>query len=168
VNPALSELPPFQAAVQPEWIDYNGHMRDAYYGLVLSYAMDDMMDRVGLDAPYRERTQCTLYTIEVHVHYLREVKITDSLVIHTAILDADRKRVHVGCRFTCARLTAATPVATAEAMMVHVHQGAEPMSAPFPPDIAERLQALRQDDTARAAAHAAFGPSSRKIELKRR
>ncbi len=160
----MRELPPYHTGIKPEWIDYNGHMRDAYYGLVLSYATDDMMDHVGLDASYRERTRCTLYTIEAHIHYLHEVKITDSLVITTSVLDADRKRVHVGCKFTCARLAAAQPAATAEAMLVHVQQGAAPVSAPFPQDVAARLLALKVDDSGRAA----FIPASRKIELKRR
>ncbi|EEE35651.1 conserved hypothetical protein [Rhodobacteraceae bacterium KLH11] len=30
--------------MKPEWIDYNGHMQDAYYGLVFSYAVDAMQD----------------------------------------------------------------------------------------------------------------------------
>ena len=66
----------------PEWIDYNGHLRDAYYVLVLSYAVDDVMDHLGLDAAYRERTHCTLYTLELHMHYLHEVKSTDELRCH--------------------------------------------------------------------------------------
>ena len=56
-------LPLYRAQLLPEWIDYNGHVRDAYYGLVLSYAIDDIMDHLGLDAAYRERTRCTLYTL---------------------------------------------------------------------------------------------------------
>ena len=60
----LNTLPLYRAKIQPEWSDYNGHLRDAYYGLVLSYAIDDVMDHVGLDAAYRERTRCTLYTLE--------------------------------------------------------------------------------------------------------
>ena len=67
--------------VEPAWIDYNGHLRDAYYGLVMSYAIDDIMDHLGLDAPYRERTRCTLYTLELHMRYLHEVKSTDDLAV---------------------------------------------------------------------------------------
>ncbi len=29
----------YQTTVRPEWIDYNRHMQDAYYGLVFSYAV---------------------------------------------------------------------------------------------------------------------------------
>jgi len=88
-------LRPYHATIEPAWIDYNGHLRDAYYGLILSFATDDMMDQVGLDAGYRARTQCTLYTLEVHIHYLHEVKSDDRLEVRTSVLDCDRKRIHV-------------------------------------------------------------------------
>ncbi len=75
----MTELPVYRADIEPAWIDYNGHLRDAYYGLIASYAIDDVMDHLGLDAAYRERTQCTLYTLELHMHYLHEVKSSDDL-----------------------------------------------------------------------------------------
>jgi len=158
----VTELPPYRTAIEPAWIDYNGHLRDAYYGLILSYATDAMMDHVGLDAAYRERTHCTLYTLEVHLHYLHEVKSTDDLTVVTSVLDADRKRIHVGCSFQCARISA--PVAVAEAMMLHVHQGEKVTTRAFPADVEQRLAELTLDAERRAA----FGPDSRKIELKRR
>ena len=55
-------------AIEPDWIDYNGHLRDAYYVVVLSDATDALMDHLGLDAAYRARTRCTLYTLEMHLH----------------------------------------------------------------------------------------------------
>ena len=124
--PPSIALPLYRAQLLPEWIDYNGHVRDAYYGLVLSYAIDDIMDHLGLDAAYRERTRCTLYTLELHMRYLHEVKGTDDLLVATSILDADRKRIHMGCRFMCGRLSDA--VATGEVMLLHVHQGDKPAS----------------------------------------
>ena len=155
-------LPAYRATIDPAWIDYNGHLRDAYYGLIFSYAIDDVMDHLGLDAAYREKTSCTLYTLELHLHYLHEVKASDELTLHTLILDADRKRIHAGAEFRCPRV--AEPVATAEAMLLHVRQGATPATASFPPGVDERLQELKLS----ADAHAAFGPQSRKIEIRRR
>jgi len=158
----VSELPVYRAAIDPEWIDYNGHLRDAYYGLVASYAVDEVMDYLGIDAAYRARTHCTLYTLEVHLHYLHEVKGSDALSVTTTVLDFDRKRIHAGCRFNCPRVEGA--VATAEMMLLHVHQGEKPASAPFPGEVTRKLEALAQH----AAGREPFGPASRKIELKRR
>jgi acyl-CoA thioester hydrolase len=155
-------IPRYRAKIEPAWIDYNGHLRDAYYGLVLSYAIDDFMDHLGLDAGYRERTRCTLYTLEMHLHYLHEVKSTDELDVETAVLDADRKRIHVGCRFVCPRVSGA--VASGDVMLMHVHQGDQPASAAFPADVEQALQSLKLPGDASAA----WGPASRKIEIKRR
>lgn len=156
------ELPIYHAAIQPGWIDYNGHLRDAYYGLVASLAVDDVMDHLGLDAAYRERTHGTLYTLEVHLHYLHEVKADDDLAVISSVLDFDRKRIHLGCRFTCSRV--GEPVASAEMMLLHVRQGDKPASATFPDEVLAALEALKVSP----AASAAFAPGSRKIELKRR
>jgi acyl-CoA thioester hydrolase len=158
----LQSLPPYRAKLLPEWIDYNGHLRDAYYGLVLSYAIDDVMDHLGLDAAYRERTRCTLYTLELHIHYLHEVMASDELEVATSILDADRKRIHVGCRFACSRLSDA--VATGEVMLLHVHQGDKPASAAFPVPVERKLDSLKLSGDESAA----WGPGSRKIQLQRR
>jgi acyl-CoA thioester hydrolase len=156
------ELPVYRAKIEPDWIDFNGHLRDAYYGLVASYAIDDVMDTLGLDATYRERTHCTLYTLEVHFHYLHEVKSSDDLGVISSILDFDRKLIQIGCRFICSRVS--EPVATAEMMLLHVHQGDKPTVASFPDEVSAKLEALKVAPASREA----FGPSSRKIELKRR
>lgn len=60
--------------VLPEWIDYNGHMQDAYYGLVFSQAVDALQDDVGFDQAYRQKTGCTIYLLEEHKFFLSEVK----------------------------------------------------------------------------------------------
>ncbi len=161
-TPPAAEFPLYRAKIEPQWIDYNGHLRDAYYGLIASYAVDEVMDHLGLDAAYRERTHCTLYTLEVHLHYLHEVKASDDLGVISSVLDFDAKRIHVGCRFVCNRRS--EPVATAEMMLLHVHQGDKPSVAPFPDEVSVKLEALKLTPAAREA----FAPGSRKIELKRR
>ncbi|MEP6886141.1 MAG: thioesterase family protein [Gammaproteobacteria bacterium] len=158
----MTELPIYHAKIEPAWIDYNGHLRDAYYGLVASYAIDDMMDFLGLDAAYRARTHCTLYSLELHLHFLHEVKSTDDLRVESSILDCDRKKIHVGCRFMIPRL--GEPAATTDMMLLHVHQGDKPSSAPFPDAVLAKLETLKLP----AAASEGFSPRSRKIELKRR
>ena len=117
---------------------------------------------LGLGAAYRERTRCTLYTLELHMHYLHEVKSSDELTVATRVLDFDRKRIHAACDFTCPRLSDAA--ATAEVMLLHVHQGDQVASAAFPPDVEQRLGALKLSPGALAAR----GLGSRKIELRRR
>ena len=76
----------YTTGLAAEWIDYNGHLRDAYYGLIVSLACDALMDRLGLDAAYRGRTGNTLYTVEMHVHFLQEVKQGDIVNVDVRVL----------------------------------------------------------------------------------
>lgn len=158
----MTQLPAYRARIEPDWIDYNGHLRDAFYCVAMSYAIDDVMEHLGLDAAYRERTRCTLYTVELHMHYFHEIKRSDELTVATSILDADRKRIHAACDFLSPRLE--SPAASAEVMLLHVQQGDKPSVVSFPPQIEERLASLKLSPQALAAR----GPGSRKIELKRR
>ena len=133
----------YRTEVAPEWIDYNGHLRDAYYSLIVSLATDALMDRVGLDEGYRARTRCTLYTLEMHMHFLREVKKTDVVDVAMRILGTDRKRIHAAFDMRCGRYP--DPVATAEIMLLHVHQGDEPKAQAFPPEVIEKLARLAEE-----------------------
>jgi len=161
----------FRTAIAAEWIDYNAHLRDAYYSLIFSLATDALMDRIGLDEPYRKRTRNTLYTLEMHIHYLHEVKDTDVVDVSVRILGTDRKRIHAAFDMYCARYP--DPVSTAEMMLLHVHQGDEVKSEAFPPDVIDALAKVASECNARpsggiAPEAAATIPGSRRMELRSR
>ena len=46
-------LSTYRSAVLPDWVDYNGHLRDAYYLLLFSLATDALMDQLGRAQPHR-------------------------------------------------------------------------------------------------------------------
>lgn len=72
-HPTAERPPLLRRTVQDDWIDYNGHLSEAYYVLVSGFATDALMDAAGLDAAYRDRTGHSLHTAEAHVRYLAEV-----------------------------------------------------------------------------------------------
>jgi acyl-CoA thioester hydrolase len=148
----------YRTEVAPEWIDYNGHLRDAYYSLIVSLATDALMGRLGLDEAYRARTRCTLYTLEMHMHFLREVKKTDVVDVAVRILGTDRKRIHAAFDMRCGRYP--DPVATAEIMLLHVYQGDEPKAQAFPPEVIEALARVAEEDAAGAGAAGAAAAGS--------
>ncbi len=57
----------YRTTVSPSWIDYNGHMGDYAYGIVFSDAATAYMDRIGVDTPYREANNATLYTLDSRI-----------------------------------------------------------------------------------------------------
>lgn len=154
--------PDYRCAVDRQWIDYNGHLRDAYYTLVFSQAIDALMDEIGLDPAYRARTGGTLYTLELHVHFLNEVRADDEIRVSARALGVDAKRLHLGLALHVPRH--ADPAAFAEFMLLHVQQAPEPKGAPFPAQVLQRLETwLASDAQAPAPAR-----GSRKMELVRR
>ena len=152
----------YTTGMAAEWIDYNGHLRDAYYGVIVSLACDALMDRLGLDAAYRGRTGNTLFTVEMHVHFLRELKQSDVVGVDVRVLGVDAKRLHAA--FDVIRDGDGVVAASAELMLLHVHQGETVTTVPFPPDIAGAITSLA---TATAGA-GEVGPGSRRMELRRR
>jgi acyl-CoA thioester hydrolase len=128
-----------ECALDPSWIDYNGHLRDGYYVLIASASIDALMDDLGMDETYRRDTRCTLYTLEVHVRFLREIKGDARLCIdrYPAAFDAKRLRLLLAMRPAGAEEIAAV----VDVMLMHVQQGAKVRGAPFPPAIHERLAA---------------------------
>jgi acyl-CoA thioester hydrolase len=157
----MAGIPIFQTAILPEWIDYNGHLRDAYYALIVSLATDALMDRLGLDADYRTRTLCTLYTVEMHIHFLHEVRHTDTVDVSVRIAGADARRVHAAFEINRSGHTAVA--ATAEVMLLHVRQqGAEASVVPFPAEVSAALVQLQQQ----CAGMSSAGPGSRQIALR--
>lgn len=157
----MSGLRIYETEIRPEWIDYNAHLRDAYYVLIVSAATDALMDRIGMDAAYRARTQCTLYTVEMHVHYLDEVMGSDTVLVDVRLLGVDHKRIHAAFDV---RRAGATPVAAVvELMLLHVRQEeAGASSTPFPPQVSAALAQLQAAD---AGAPAQL-PGSRRMQLR--
>jgi acyl-CoA thioester hydrolase len=156
----VASLPLYRPTIEAGWIDFNGHVRDAYYTLMGSYAVDEVMDHLALDAEYRKRTGGTLYTLEFHIHYLREIKQSDAVQIESAVLGFDSKRIHLACRFDCPRLNGEA-AATAEFMLLHVVQGESVRAASLPEASRAVLEALD------APAADRFLPGSRALALKR-
>jgi betainyl-CoA thioesterase len=157
----VAGIPIYESAIEPEWIDYNGHLRDAYYALLVSLATDALMDRVGLDAAYRERTRGTLFTLEMHLHYLHEVKGSDTAVVTVRVLSADHKRIHAA--FEIMRAGHSEPAAGAEVMLLHVRQDEHgAASAPLPPEVSGAIARLQ----AQSAGLEAAVPGSRRMELR--
>ncbi|EIE98758.1 putative thioesterase [Saccharomonospora glauca K62] len=130
---AMGETLTYHDVVRDEWIDYNGHLSEPFYVMVFGFATDHLMDEVGMDAHYRAETGCSLYTVEAHVRYLREVAPRSELTVTTQVLSVEGKKL----RFCHEMTVGDTLVATEELLALHV---AKARAAPFPDDVAARLR----------------------------
>lgn len=129
----------YQGVVLPEWIDYNGHMNVAYYVLAFDHATDALLDHIGMDAAYREQQQSSVFTLELHVNYLQELRLNDPIQCNTQLLDYDAKRIHYFHHMYHAEQNYLA--ATSEMILLHMDMR-ERRSAPMSSEILERLSVL--------------------------
>jgi len=132
--------------VPAEWIDYNGHTNVAYYVLAFDQGTDRFLGTLGMDPDYPRREGGSTFALEMHVTYDRELKLDDPYVVHTQLIDADTKRIHM--HHTMRHATEGWLAATNEVITMHVDM-AQRRSAPFPPHIQPRVDAIK-------AAHASL------------
>ena len=128
----------YETEVREEWIDYNGHLHDAGYAIVLSEANEVLLDDLGLSESYRARTGCAMYTVEGHIRYLAECRRGDRLKAASLLVSADVKRMRVHTALTKAD---GTQVATGEHLYLHVDDAIGRVIA-MPPDRWTAVEAL--------------------------
>ena len=133
--------------VLDEWIDYNGHLSEPYYVLVLGHATDAVMEHVGLGPGHRARAGVSLFTVEAHVRYLDQVLAGADLEVESSVIGASGKLLRLWHELR----VDGTLRATEEILGVHVDTGTG-RSAPFPVDIAARIEAALVAPPAEAGA----------------
>jgi acyl-CoA thioester hydrolase len=139
---ALLRPAPFLSSVlqiEPQWIDYNGHLNMAYYNVMFDRAIDELWLKLGIGPGYMKERQGSTFTAECHVRYLREIHLGDPVQVSILLVAADEKRLH-----TFEQLRHAGEgwlSATSENMSVHIDMAAR-RTAPFPPDVRARIEAV--------------------------
>ena len=135
-----------EVTVSAAWTDYNHHLTESAYLLIMGESSDAFFRFFGVDDAYRAAGH-SLYTVETHLRNLREAREGERLSLTIQLLGTDAKRLHILHEMY---LAAGGLIATAEQMLLHVDTRAG-LAAPFPAPIAGRLREIR-------AAHAAALP----------
>jgi acyl-CoA thioester hydrolase len=135
-----------EVTVPPELTDYNHHLTESAYLLIMGESSDAFFRFFGVDDAYRDAGH-SLFTVETHLRNLREAREGERLSLTIQVLGSDAKRLHI-----VHEMYGATGglIATAEQMLLHVDTRAGQV-APFPPHIARVLREI-------SAAHAAALP----------
>jgi acyl-CoA thioester hydrolase len=134
---------PFESSlmrVEPQWIDYNGHLNVAYYNVLFDRAVDEVYELVGLGPDYLERHKHSTMVAEAHVRYLRELHDGDPVRVTIQLLDYDAKRIHLFEQLLHA--TENWVSATSESMTLHVDMTAKKV-APFPDSVMRALERMK-------------------------
>jgi acyl-CoA thioester hydrolase len=127
----------YREQVRPEWLDYNGHLNDASYAIVLTAAHELLLEHLGLSAEYRKSHQASMFTVEMHLHYLAEISTGQTLTASTVVTEADHKRLRLHSELHAD----ATLAATGECLYLHVDTAAG-RTAPLPADRQAAVDAM--------------------------
>ena len=82
--------------IEPQWIDYNGHLNVAYYNVLFDRAVDELYEPLGLGPDLSQaaqaldhggRSACALFA--------RSCSESDPLRVTIQLLDYDAKRIHL-------------------------------------------------------------------------
>ncbi|MEM8663865.1 MAG: thioesterase family protein [Pseudomonadota bacterium] len=137
--------PPF--SIELDWLDANGHLNMAYYHVMFDRTVDVALDALDFGDAYRARANASVFNVETHVIYRREVHGEDKVRVSFQLLGRDEKRIHAFQ--TMRRIADDELAATSESLFVHVDLGLR-RSAAMPPEICAAADEM-------IAAHAACG-----------
>jgi carnitine 3-dehydrogenase len=143
--PIAAPLCLHQPQVLPEWVDYNGHMSESCFLLVFGDNSDAYFRYIGIDESYRDVDKQSFYTVQTHIHNIREVAEGEPLRLTLHVLDMDDKRMHI---FHAMHHGGnGELLATGEQMLVHVdmRQG---RAAPMPDYLDQRVAAVQRAHSA--------------------
>ncbi|HTJ63214.1 MAG TPA: thioesterase family protein [Alphaproteobacteria bacterium] len=134
MNPYLG----YSFSVPDTWIDINGHMNAQYYYIILYNAGVDFATHLGMGPGMPARCGRSQVVVETHTHFERETLLGDELVVHSLIVDFDRKRLHFLHQLHNA--TRGYRSATMEQLQLHI-DSARHKTADFSPDLLANFEA---------------------------
>jgi acyl-CoA thioester hydrolase len=126
--------------VEPQWIDYNGHLNMAYYTVLFDRAVDESYELLGIGADYVATRRQSVFTAEAHIRFLRELHSGDPVRVTFQLLDFDEKRLHYFEQLFHAQDGFVS--ATSENLSLHVDM-AEKRTTAFPREVASRLADMK-------------------------
>jgi acyl-CoA thioester hydrolase len=137
-EPAVSgPFTAYREQVRPDWLDYNGHLNDASYAIVLTRAHELLLEHLGLSAAYRESRQASMFTVEMHLTFVAEVGADQTVTAATVVVEADHKRLRLRSELHADGVLAAT----GECLYLHVDTVAG-HTAPLPADRQSAVDAM--------------------------
>ena len=105
-------------------------MNLAYYVVIFDHATDVLFDALGIGEAYTEATNNSLFVVETHTLYERELVEGERVQVCSFVLGGDSKRLHFAHEMLS---QAGERAAMQELMVLHVDMSTRRAMA-FPPD----------------------------------
>jgi acyl-CoA thioester hydrolase len=131
--------------VVPEaWADSNRHMNMRWYVAIFDDAGDDLHERTGLTAEFHRQHNTGTVDLEHHTHFLNEVMPGDAVAVYVRLVARSAKRLHY--LMFLVNETKGKLAAIFECMNAFADLTIR-KTAPFPPEIAARIDAWLEKDS---------------------
>lgn len=125
--------------IPPEWQDRNGHVGVQYFQALFAEGAWRVLEEVGIDAGWFERTQRSQFDLEHHLFYRSELRAGDRVSTYNRVLGRSDRRFH-GIFFVL-NDSRDRLAATIEYITAGIDMRQRRMS-PFPSDLAIGLDTL--------------------------
>jgi acyl-CoA thioester hydrolase len=136
----IDELPTLlRTRIPAEWQDSNGHLNIRYYMGLYDEAGGPLFETFGIDAQNNQQSRWGFFDLEHHLWYLREIHVGDEVSLHCRLLNRTVKRFH-GTLLLVNRTR--EELASAMEFVATCADREARVTAPLPPDVATRMDAL--------------------------
>ena len=129
----------YRLIVPPDYEDHNKHMNMRHYLAVFDDAWEPVKADFGLTPDFLKANQAGGYDLEHHTHFLAEVMIGDEIAVYLRLVGRSAKRVHY--LLFMVNETRGKLAAIFECVNAYADLSIR-RTAPFPPQVAARIDAL--------------------------
>ena len=136
----VRQLPLHYRQTIPEaYLDHNRHMNVRWYMAISNDAIPNFFKSLGIERAYFHSEKSSIFALQHHVNYLAEVRMGETVAVHTRIVGFSPKRMHFvqfllnedSHKLAC----------TIEVLNSHIDLTIR-RTSPYPPHIAERILAV--------------------------
>ncbi len=140
----LVTLPVYlRKTIPAEYLDIMGHMNIRWYFDMFAKSGRKFFTAHGLGEDYFRDGNFGVFTLKQYIQYLAEVRVGQTVVIHTRLLGRSEKRFHF--MHFMINDTTTKLAATFEALITHADLNIR-RAAPMPPHIAQQFDATLAKD----------------------
>ncbi|MEQ8676474.1 MAG: thioesterase family protein [Aggregatilineales bacterium] len=125
--------------VTEDHLDIMGHMNVRHYLSFFDDAGWELFNHIGLTADYYRANKTGGFALQQIINYIAEVRLGETVHIHARILGRTEKRIHN--MLFMVNINTGKLAATIEEMGAHADLTIR-RTAPYPPHIAEKIDAL--------------------------
>ncbi|MGB0388683.1 MAG: thioesterase family protein [Ardenticatenaceae bacterium] len=136
----IRQLPVDYRAMIPEsYLDRMGHMNIQWYMALSNYAIPNFFDSFGAGIAYLKSGENGIFALKHHLQYLAEVRVGETVAMHTRVLGRSAKRLH----FMQLMINESTGklACTIEVLNSHIDMTIR-RTSPYPPHIAAQIDQL--------------------------